>query len=293
MKKKLSTVIPILVFLFGFGVLLYPTISDAVNARSQTKAIADYSQAVSEMQDIDYQSLLEQAYAYNEQLTTGKLPFANESDAHEAYQKILRVEKSEVMGALDIPSIDVHLPIYHGTGDSVLQSGVGHLEGTSLPVGGESTHAVLSGHRGLPSSVLFTNLDKMAKKDIFTVSILDQTFTYQVDQIVTVNPEDVQHLEIVPGEDYLTLLTCTPYGQNTQRLLVRGVRIANAPAATAPRAEISPADPMTAVSVAAAVLLVFTMIILLMIWHRRHRTPSLKHAERRRFDVHKRKACHY
>lgn len=293
MKKRLSTVIPILVFLFGLGVLLYPTISDAVNARSQTRAIADYSQAVSEMQDNDYQSLLEQAYAYNEQLATGKLPFANESDAHEAYQKILRVEKSEVMGALDIPGIDVHLPIYHGTGDSVLQSGVGHLEGTSLPVGGENTHAVLSGHRGLPSSELFTNLDKMSKKDIFTIRILDQTFTYQVDQIVTVNPEDVQHLEIVPGKDYLTLLTCTPYGQNTQRLLVRGVRIENAPAAVIPDTVISPTDPMKVVPLAAAGFLGCIMIIFLIIRYWRHRTPCLKHAERRRFDVKKRKACHY
>jgi sortase A len=226
MKKHLPTILLCVVFLVGLGLILYPTISDAYNAVHQTQAVVDYSQAIATLDEDRYADILAQAQAYNETLAQkGYTSFVLSEEEQAEYESMLDVDV--VMGYIEIPSIRVVLPIYHGTSDEVLAAGVGHVEGSSLPVGGESTHCVLSGHRGLPSSKLFTDLDKLVVGDVFMLQVLDETLTYEVDQIRIVEPEDIDELAIVPGEDYCTLVTCTPYGINTQRLLVRGHRIEN------------------------------------------------------------------
>lgn len=227
MKKRLPLILIILVFIVGLGVLIYPVLSEFINARNHSSAVAGYSDAVNKLSEIDYQQLLDQAQQYNEDLSANQYRYDNTEEANLAYESNLRLSNSDVMGYIEIPKIDVKLPFYHGTDQAVLQVGVGHLQGSSLPVGGISSHAVLSGHRGLPSAKLFTNLDQIELGDTFTIYTLNMMLTYQVDQIEVVEPEEAEGLNIVPGGDYITLVTCTPYGVNTHRLLVRGVRIAN------------------------------------------------------------------
>ena len=224
MKKNKSTIILILVFFVGLSVMLYPTISDYVNQRSQSRAVASYAQDVDNMTDADYSAYFDAADAFNAQVA------ANENalyrpDQLTGYNETLDITGTGIMGYITISKIGVELPIYHGTSDAVLQVAAGHLEGTSLPVGGESTHAVISAHRGLPSAKLFTNLDKLREGDTFLLRVLDEILTYEVDQILIVEPQDTAALEIVEGQDYCTLVTCTPYGINTHRLLVRGHRV--------------------------------------------------------------------
>lgn len=225
MKKHISTIIFSLVFFIGLGVLLYPVISDYINTRSQTSAIVKYSENISGLDQEEQRRLIDEAIRYNERLSAQDLFLVRNQNMHTAYKNTLRVNDTEVIGSIEIPEIDVSLPIYHGTGQAVLQIGVGHLEGSSLPVGGESTHAVLTGHRGLPSAKLFTNLDKMAIGSTFSIQVLNQKNVYVVDRIDVVEPEEVDRLSIERGQDLVTLVTCTPYGQNTHRLLVRGHRI--------------------------------------------------------------------
>lgn len=222
------TLLLVLIGLVGVGLVSYPSIANWWNSFHQSRAVSEYTQTVANMNSGEYTEILDAADAYNQRLAeTGIL--WNMSDEQKAdYESQLDVSGTGVMGYINIPKIEVTLPIYHGTSEEVLQIAVGHIEQTSLPVGGESTHAVISSHRGLPSAKLFTDLDEMAAGDTFTITVLDRTVTYEVDQIRVVLPDDLSALAIEYGKDYCTLVTCTPYGVNTHRLLVRGHRVANA-----------------------------------------------------------------
>lgn len=225
-KENLSTLILVLVFFVGLSILLYPTVSDWWNSRVQSRAIVDYDAVVADMSHEDYDAEFAEADAYNAALRAIPSPFINYEQV-EGYDDVLNVTGNGIIGYINIPRIKVELPIKHGTSEEVLNVAVGHVQGTSLPVGGESTHCVLSAHRGLPSAKLFTNLDKLTEGDTFTITILDRFLTYEVDQIRIVEPKEIGELDMVEGKDYVTLLTCTPYGLNTHRLLVRGHRIEN------------------------------------------------------------------
>lgn len=227
MKKHLSTIFFGIIFLIGLLLVLYPTVSNFLSNREQKKVIREYSNIVNNMDKEEKEAMYNEAVDYNKKIyEKGMIDYSN-PDAVEGYNDILDVSGTGIMGYISIPKINVELPIYHGTSDGVLQVAVGHLEGSSLPVGGENTHCVLSGHRGLPSADLFTHLDRLNVHDIFTISVLDKTLVYEIDQIKVVAPGDTQYLQIEDGKDYCTLLTCTPYGINTHRLLVRGVRVAD------------------------------------------------------------------
>ena len=226
MKKNNKTIIMILFFFVGLLVLLYPSISDFYNQKRQSKVIVDYESLLEKYSSNDYTQLFDEADKYNKELASLKYPYIYYKELKN-YNKILDVNNTGMMGYISIDKIKVELPIYHGTSEQVLNVAVGHLEGSSFPVGGLGTHSVLSAHRGLPSSKLFTDLNKLEIGDTFTVTILDRLITYEVDQIETVEPNDLQKLEINPEKDYITLMTCTPYGINTHRLLVRGTRIEN------------------------------------------------------------------
>lgn len=229
--KKNRTIIMVLFFFVGLLILLYPSISDFYNQKVQSKVIVDYESLLKNIEKKDYTNLFEQAQNYNEELASYKVPYVSYKKLKN-YQNILNVNDDGMMGYISIDKIKVELPIYHGTSEQVLSVAVGHLEGSSFPIGGKGTHSVLSAHRGLPSSKLFTDLDKLEIGDTFTITILDRLLTYQVDQIEIVEPNDIKKLEIDPNEDYVTLMTCTPYGINTHRLLVRGIRVENAKAKT-------------------------------------------------------------
>ena len=226
MKKHLSTIAMILELLAGVSLLLYPTVSDYWNARHASKAVADYTQNVQALDQDAYDELLAAAEDYNRSLLTRENGFFLTEEQQAQYESLLDISGTGIMGYIEIPSINVSLPIYHGTSDSVLQIAVGHLDWTSLPVGGESTHCVLSGQRGLPSAKLFTNLDQLEVGDTFTITVLARVLTYEVDKISIVLPTEVDELKVVDGKDYVTLMTCTPYGINTRRQLVRGRRVA-------------------------------------------------------------------
>lgn len=226
MKKNKTTIIMVLFFFIGLGVLLYPSISDFYNQKVQSKAIVDYESILNNISKEDYTSYFEKADNYNKKLLSMKRPLLTYKNIKD-YNQILNLNGNGMIGYLSIDKIKVELPIYHGTSSEVLSKTVGHLEGTSLPVGGSGTHSVLSAHRGLPSFKLFTDLDKLELGDTFVINVLDQTLTYQIDKITIVKPNQVNDLKIEKDKDYVTLLTCTPYGINTHRLLVRGVRIEN------------------------------------------------------------------
>ena len=227
MKKHLTTIFLIFVLIAGLSLLLYPTVSDWWNSFHQSRAIVDYEHIVDDMDEATYQKMLSDAKAYNEELLyRGDRFKPSESDIEE-YNSLLDLTGTGIMGYIDIPEIQVSLPIYHGTSDAVLSAGIGHIPGSSLPVGGEGTHCVVSGHRGLPSAKLFSNLDKLVEGDIFIIHVLKDDLTYEVDQIRIVEPKEINDLMIEEDKDYCTLVTCTPYGINTHRLLVRGHRIEN------------------------------------------------------------------
>ena len=224
MQSRKSTIILLVAFLIGLSVLLYPTISSYWNSKTQSEAIVDYEAMLANYKPEDYSVLFEAAENYNKALGKLKNPLAEHRQLTN-YGNVLNISGTGMMGYITIPKIGQELPVYHGTSEAVLSLAVGHLEGTSLPVGGESTHCVVSAHRGLPTAVLFTHLDRMEVGDIFYFTILDRTLTYEVDQIRIVTPDDTSLIQIVEGKDYCTLLTCTPYGINTQRLLVRGHQV--------------------------------------------------------------------
>ena len=224
MRKNLRTIILILIFLVGLSVMLYPSVSDAVNRKHQSRAVAGYAEEVEQLSDADYQTYFDAADAYNRQLNTTPNAFYK-PDLVSGYAQTLDISGTGIMGYITIPKISVELPIYHGTDEGVLQVAAGHLEGSSLPVGGAGTHAVISAHRGLPSAKLFTNLDELEVGDRFTITVLNRVLTYEVDQISIVLPTEIDQLLPTEGMDYVTLMTCTPYGINTHRLLVRGKRV--------------------------------------------------------------------
>ncbi len=223
---SVSTIILVVILVVGMGILLYPSVSDWWNSMHATQAIAGYVDAVENMSAEEKEAILNAAKAYNESLPNG-VNFTVSDEEYARYEELLNIGGSGVMGYLQIPVISVNLPVYHSVDESVLQIAMGHVPGSSLPVGGERTHCVMSGHRGLPSAKLLSDLDRVREGDIFTFTVLDQTVTYMVDQIRIVLPEETDDLAIVDGEDYFTLVTCTPYGINTHRILVRGHRIEN------------------------------------------------------------------
>ena len=273
MKKNKSTIILILVFFVGLSVMLYPTLSDYVNQLHQSRAVATYAEDVDNLTDADYSAYFEAADAFNAQIAADPDALFH-ADRFTSYNATLDVTGTGIMGYITIEKIGVELPIYHGTDDSVLQIAAGHLEGTSLPVGGESTHAVISAHRGLPSAKLFTNLDKLREGDIFLLRILDEVLTYEVDQILIVEPQEVEALQIVEGQDYCTLVTCTPYGINTHRLLVRGHRIDNVEEAKTVRvtADAVQIEPLLVAPIVAIPILLLLLILLLL-----PKRPKTKH----------------
>ena len=227
MKKKSvnSYIVLSLVFLIGLSLLLYPTVADHWNALHQSRAISNYSEEVQNLDSARFDEMFEEACKYNEQSLSRANPYLLSEEERAQYPELLSVSDSGVMGYIDIPTIKVTLPIYHTTEDDVLQVAIGHVDWSSLPTGGESTHSVFSGHRGLPSARLFTDLDKLVEGDIFYLNVLDRTLAYEVDQILIVEPDQTDSLLVREGKDYCTLVTCTPYGVNTHRLLVRGHRI--------------------------------------------------------------------
>ena len=263
MKKQYPTIILIAVFLVGLSVLLYPSVSNYYNSFHQSRAVASYDSDMGKLTDTDTSSYLHAAETYNKALLQKGVSSFTLTDAEEqAYNQLLNVDGTGMMGYLTIKKLGVQLPIYHGTSESVLAAGIGHLTGSSLPVGGIGTHCVLSGHRGLPSAKLLTDLDQMEIGDTFTLTILHETLTYQVDQILIVDPDDVTALAIDSKEDYCTLVTCTPYGINTQRLLVRGYRV-ETPQEVYVAADAVRIDPLMVAPVIAVPILLVLLIRLL------------------------------
>lgn len=261
-KNRGADALLILIFLAGLSLLLYPVVSNLWNARVQSNAIADYAQAIDNSDRTKAEQMLAQARSYNDSLLSRDGSVEMDEEWQTEYTSLLNLTGTGIMGYVDIPCINCRLPIYHGTDETVLQVAVGHLEWTSLPVGGPSTHAVLSGHRGLPSSELLTHLDRLETGDRFYLHILGEELEYRVDDIAVVLPNDTSRLRVVAGEDYVTLVTCTPYGINSHRLLVRGTRVQTSAAAAAQQLyltnELRPVSlvyviPLTLVSLGAAV----------------------------------------
>ena len=271
MKQNRSTVILALVFAAGLCLLLYPTLSDWWNSFHQSRAISSYASAVSELDDEKQQAMYEEARLYNEAL----LGFANRyhptEAEHRRYLSTLSVTDDGMMCYVEIPSIRVQLPVYHGVDDAVLQVACGHIEGTSLPVGGASTHTVISGHRGLPSARLLSDIDQLREGDTFMLHTLGETLTYEVDQIRIVEPDELDDLEIEEGKDLCTLVTCTPYGVNTHRLLVRGHRVANDPDAVRVAPDALQVDPAYVAPFVAAPMVVALLALLVLADRRRRR----------------------
>lgn len=264
-KKNLSNILLVIVFLIGLSLLLYPSVSNYWNSFHQSQAIAGYSTEVANLSHEEYDKILENAHKYNERMAGHDAQYIMSNSEIADYESQLKVSDTDIMGFVEIPTIRCKLPIYHGTEDSVLQVGVGHLPWSALPVGGEGTHCVLSSHRGLPSSRLFTDLDQLTEGDIFQITVLNETLTYEVDQIRIVLPEQTEELQPIPGEDHCTLVTCTPYGINTHRMLVRGIRIENPDArgtnVTANAVQIEPV--IIAPLIATPILLMLIIALLL------------------------------
>ena len=266
MKKHGSTILLYLVLIIGLSLMLYPSFSDWWNSFTQSRAIATYAEEVSMLDSEAYDEIWNTAWDYNQALLDRPNAFLLSEETKEVYGSLLNLSGTGIMGYIEIPSIKVTLPVYHGTDEAVLQVAIGHLEWTSLPVGGNSSHCVVSGHRGLPSARLFTDLDKMAVGDVFMFRILDEILTYEVDQIRIVEPQEVDDLMIVEGKDLCTLVTCTPYGINSHRLLVRGHRIENIEEAKVIRvtADAMQIDPIIVAPFVAAPMLLILLILLMM-----------------------------
>lgn len=268
LKKNMLNIFLAVVILAGLCLLLYPTFSDWWNSLHQSRAIASYVETVEGMSQEEMDALLDEARAYNERLWDKGNRWIPSPQEQEEYRSILDVTGTGIMGYVNIPVIDVSLPIYHGTDEAVLQVASGHIEGTSLPVGGADTHAAISGHRGLPSAKLFTDLDKLSEGDVFTVTVLGQVLTYQIVQIRIVLPEDTSEMELFRGEDYCTLQTCTPYGVNTHRLLLRGKRIGDVEEALVAAAE-AVRVPTYIVIPAVGIPMLFILLAILLIFYKR------------------------
>ena len=265
MKKHGTTVILLIVLIAGLSLLLYPTLANWWNSMTQSRAVASYVEAVAQIDDEQYARLWNEALEYNRSLTSRDNDYLLNQEQKATYEEILDIGGLGIMGYIEVPSIGVTLPIYHGTDETVLQVAIGHLEWTSLPVGGENSHCVVSGHRGLPSAKLFTDLDKVVVGDVFIFRVLDEILTYEVDQILIVEPHETKDLHIEKGEDLCTLITCTPYGVNSHRLLVRGHRVENAEEAVTVRvtADATQIEPTIVAPILAIPMLLVLLIGLL------------------------------
>lgn len=285
MKKHSGTILLVLIFFVGLAVMLYPTISDYINQRNQTRVVNSYAQQVDGLSDADYTAYFDAADVFNQKIAADPDALYH-ADRFSTYSTTLDVTGTGIMGYITIPRIGVELPIYHGTSDAVLQVAAGHLEGTSLPVGGTSTHTVISAHRGLPSAKLFTNLDQLEVGDTFTITVLDRVLTYEVDRISIVLPTETDLLQPVEGQDYVTLMTCTPYGINTHRLLVRGHRVNTRESQKHVRvtADATRIDPIITAPVIALPMLAVLLIWLLVTT--RKRPKAGKHEKTTRGDPH-------
>ena len=285
MRKKFGNLILVLIMLIGVGLLVYPTFSDWWNSFHQTRAIAGYTAAVANMDREEFDRMWAEAEAFNTYLSQKSGRFNLSEQEIETYNSILDVTGTGIMGYIDIPSIKISLPVYHGTDEAILQIAIGHIIGTSFPIGGEGSHCAVSGHRGLPSAKLFTDIDKLQAGDKFLLQVLDRTLTYEVDQIRIVLPQELQDLEIDPYSDYCTLITCTPYGVNTHRLLVRGHRVDNDNTdATRVTADAMRFEPVIVAPLVAAPILFILLIYVLIStsrWNKR-RTAKRSKADIRR-----------
>ena len=281
-KSHISTIILVIVFFVGLSVMLYPTISDLINAREQKEAIAAYDRTMSSMQESQKEKMLNDAIEYNNKLSKFFNPVET-PDCVSGYENILNVTGTGIIGYISIPKIKCELPIYHGTSDAVLNVAVGHIKGSSMPIGGDSTHSVISAHRGLPSAKLFSDLDQMEIGDIFEITVLDQVIKYSVDKISVVYPDDLSKLKIEKGRDLVTLVTCTPYGVNTQRLLVRGKRIyADDDTAIRVESDAFRIEPLIVASVLSIPLLIIIVIFFTSgTFRRRRRRKKLKRLVRK------------
>lgn len=264
-KGRLINILLIIMLLIGLSLLLYPSFSDYWNSLHQSRAIASYTEQVANLEKEDYEELWNQATTYNEGLRGRSNSYILTEEQSKEYHALLNLANSGIMGHIEIPKINCSLPIYHGTEDTILQVAIGHLEWTSLPTGGENTHCVLSGHRGLPSARLFTDLDQLQEGDLFMLCVLNEVLTYEVDQILIVEPEDIDALHIKEGKDLCTLITCTPYGVNSHRLLVRGHRVENTPESENVRvtADAIQIEPMVVASIVVVPILGILLGILL------------------------------
>ena len=224
-RKNSSSIILVMIFLVGLSLLLYPSVSEFWNSKHQSRAISGYTEKVLDIDDNRYELMLQEANEYNKKLENGLSRWLPSEEEVEEYNGLLNIGGTGIMGYVEIPDLGISLPIYHGVNEAVLQIAIGHLQGSSLPVGGAGTHCAISGHRGLPSAKLFTNIDELKEGDVFLLCVLDEVLTYEVDQIRIVEPKDLSALEIEENKDLCTLITCTPYGVNSHRLLVRGHRI--------------------------------------------------------------------
>ena len=261
-----STILLVVLLLLGLSLLLYPTVSDYWNSFTQSRAVATYAEQLENLDTEQYEQLWAEARAYNEELAAMQNGLALPDAMMERYNRLLSVDDSGILGVVEIPSIGVNLPIYHGTSDAVLQVAIGHVDWSSLPTGGESTHCVISGHRGLPSAKLFTHLDQLQLGDLFMMQVLDQVLTYEVDQILIVEPHEVNSLLVTEGKDYCSLVTCTPYGVNSHRLLVRGHRTENLEVAETVRitSDAAVIDPMIVAPMVAIPILLVLLIHLML-----------------------------
>ena len=262
-KKNLSTIILIVILFAGLALLLYPSVSNYWNSLHQSRAIVGYAQSVERVDNSEYEKMLADAADYNIALFSKEQPLFLSEQEKAVYNSLLDVTGTGIMGYIEIPKIDCELPVYHGTQEGILQVAIGHLEGTSLPIGGVNTHCVLSGHRGLPSAKLFTELDELVVGDLFMLRVLDETYTYEVEKILIVEPHEVDSLEMEPGKDLCTLVTCTPYGINTHRLLVRGHRVENLKETTTLRitADATRIEPMIVAPIVAIPILLVVLLI--------------------------------
>ena len=270
-KKNFVTLLLFLIALIGAGLIAYPSFADWWNSFHQSRAVASYAQAVADMNREEYDEIIKAAEEYNKELAKTGIIWNLDEEQEKKYTSLLNVNETGIMGYIDIPKIKILLPIYHGVDEAVLQVAIGHLSGTSLPVGGKSSHCVVSGHRGLPSAKLFTDIDKLVEGDTWTINVLDRTLTYEVDQIRVVEPTDLSDLQIEKGKDYCTLVTCTPYGINTHRLLVRGHRIENAQGEANVVADALQLEPIYIAPFIAAPMIAVLLIIMFISTSRRGR----------------------
>ena len=278
MKKNKIGIILVLMLFIGVCGLLYPSVSQYWNTKTQTRAVENYREILESLKPEDFEAYLQAAEEYNTKLSELSSPLFDYRSVR-GYNSLLNISGNGIMGYVSIPKLGVELPLYHGVSEEVLNVACGHLEGTSLPVGGENTHCVISAHRGLPHAKLFTELDRMEVGDVFTITVMNKTITYQVDQIKVIDPGEIDDVQIVEGEDLCTLLTCTPYGVNSHRLLVRGTRIENAAPILHVTSNVYRIDSLVATPAVAAPILLVLLIVLMVKYRKKGSKPLISKEE--------------